>query len=147
MTTEKIEKERECYANAQTLVDLIDPANGLTVCYGKTLEVVRSEHPDAERMTVAEFCRRKAEQQRTPITWTETTEERYYEMLSVLPPACMRGGGFLVGEPYDHDAGNGQPRYDAFRSRGGRFEASSRPLTVAEFRLEVLAEADEGGTK
>ena len=29
-----------------------------------------------------------------------TTEERYWEMLEVLPPAHMMRGGFAVGEPY-----------------------------------------------
>jgi hypothetical protein len=32
----------------------------------------------------------------------ECTEERYDEMLGILPPALMLGKGFLVGEPFDH---------------------------------------------
>ena len=45
--------------------------------------------------------------------WIETTEERYDEMLGVLPPAYWSSIGFLVGEPMDHNA-NGQPRFSAF---------------------------------
>ena len=48
----------------------------------------------------------------TAITWIETTEERYYEMLGVLPPASqgsMIGAhGFQVGEPMDHNE-RGEP--------------------------------------
>jgi len=32
----------------------------------------------------------------------ECTEERYNEMLGVLPPALWLAKGFLVGEPHDH---------------------------------------------
>ena len=90
-------------------------------------------------MSVDEFCAWKAERQRTPITWAATTEERFMEMLEVLPPAdgTHGYGAFLVGEAYDHDAGNGQPRYQAYRQRGKEFFAGNRPMTRAEFREEV----------
>ena len=32
----------------------------------------------------------------------ECTEERWDEMLGVLPPALWIAKGFLVGEPFDH---------------------------------------------
>ena len=32
----------------------------------------------------------------------ECSEERYDEMLGVLPPALWLSKGFLVGEPFDH---------------------------------------------
>lgn len=37
--------------------------------------------------------------------WIEVTEERYDEMLGVLPPEIMTGLGFLVGEPSDRPHG------------------------------------------
>ncbi|MGH2619536.1 MAG: hypothetical protein ACRDHG_03045, partial [Anaerolineales bacterium] len=61
-------------------------------------------------------------------TWTEATQEHYYEMLEILPPAIMTGLGFLVGEPFDHN-GAGQPR-----EIGGKFYEATEVLTVAEFR-------------
>ena len=45
-------------------------------------------------------------------------EERYREMMECLPPAAYRRDGFLVGEPQDHDAETGEPRYEAFIRRG-----------------------------
>ena len=66
-------------------------------------------------------------------TWTKITKERYWEMLEILPPACMTGNGFLVGEPWDHNS-DGQPRFAAFvEIDGDHFEASG-PMTVAEFK-------------
>jgi len=130
-----------CFASRErgTIIDVLHPTTGLTVCYGRNLANVREEYPDAEEMSVEEFCVWKAERQRTPITWEPSTEERFEEMLCVLPPAAWDhgAGGFLVGEPYDHDAGNGQPRYQGFREFGGKYYQSSRPMTRAEFKNEL----------
>lgn len=128
-----------CIASRQkaTIIDAINPETGRTVCYGKTLADCREEYPDAEMMTVEEFCSWKAEQQRTPITWEPTTAERFDELRNVLPPAAYRFGGFLVGEPTDHDAGNGLPRFDAYRQWGRNYYASSRPMTRPEFRAAI----------
>jgi len=153
-TAEKIEKlvkfsvmdcER-CYASKKSghIIDTIRPWDGLTWYNGHTLEQIQAEDPDAEEMGVDEFCAWKAAQQRTPITWTPTTGERYDEMLGCLPPALMLRGGFLVGEPCDHDAGNGQPRFQAFRVRSlhdeNIFEVASRPMTRTEFRAQIGGE-------
>lgn len=144
--TEKIEKVlkisdcERCFVSKakSTIIDTLHPITGLTVCYGKTLEDCRAEYPDAEEMSVTEFCAWKAAQQRTPITWKETTAERFDEMLECLPPAGYGPGpAFLVGEPWDHDAGNGQPRFEAYRQRGELYEVSSRPMTRAEFKAET----------
>ena len=137
----------QCVASKQnsTAIDVIHPNTGRTLHYGKTLAQCREEYPDAEIMTVDAWCEWKAAQQRTPITWSETTQKRFWEMLEVLPPAAGTPGfrAFLVGEPWDHDAGNGQPRFQAFRKHQGRFEVASRPMTRAEFH----AECDEAGTR
>ncbi len=66
------------------------------------------------------------------ITWKLTTEERYMEMLCVLPPEYMNANGFLVGEPTDHR--EGQPRYAAFRHDGGGHYEATEPCTLAEFQ-------------
>ena len=70
------------------------------------------------------------------IEWKETTEERFWEMLGVLPPAIMLKGAFLVGEPYDHND-IGYPRFQGFRQEGEKFFESSRPITHAEFKKEI----------
>jgi hypothetical protein len=44
---------------------------------------------------------------------TRVTEEKYDEMLGVLPPAYWNGNLFLVGEPFDHDE-QGRARFDAY---------------------------------
>jgi hypothetical protein len=59
------------------------------------------------------------------------------DMLNVLPPAIMLTNGFLVGEPYDHEADTGKPRFDGFKQMGGKFYAASRPMTREEFKKEV----------
>jgi hypothetical protein len=65
--------------------------------------------------------------------WKLITEERYDEMLGVLPPALQTGLGFLVGEPYDHDA-QGRPRFTGFVCLGEHFFESDSPMTCIEFR-------------
>lgn len=67
------------------------------------------------------------------MNWQHTTAERYDEMLGVLPPALWLAHGFLVGEPWDHDA-QGRPRFAAFVCVDGQHFESSRPMTAAEFR-------------
>ncbi|MDX9975438.1 MAG: hypothetical protein RBU21_20795, partial [FCB group bacterium] len=115
----------------------LHPDTGLTWYYGETLSECQVEYPDAEEMTVTEFCEWKAAQQRTPIEWKPTTRERFWEMLECLPPAAFIGAAFLVGEPFDHNALTGAPRFQAFRQRGDVYECGSRPMTAAEFRVEI----------
>ena len=69
-----------------------------------------------------------------PIKWIETTEEKYNEMMNVLPPAVMMVGGFLVGEPWDHDGENHAARYEAFvKTQDGKFMVSDGPVTARQF--------------
>ncbi len=76
------------------------------------------------------------------ITWNRTTEERYDEMMGVLPPAYWGSGGFLVGEAFDHRTcqitGRIAATYDAFVRVGEDFYNASAPLTIAEFRAAGL---------
>lgn len=73
--------------------------------------------------------------------WKRVSKARYWEMLEVLPPAVMGGGGFMVGEPYDHSA-EGYPRFAAFRQIGDQFFEASEPMTIKEFRQIVPRAAD-----
>lgn len=127
---------------SRTVIDFINPETGLTQIFGKSLGVVREEHPDAEEMSFDAFCEWKSQLQNFPIAWEPTTGDRFEDALNVLPPALQIGGGFLLGEPADHDAKTGSPRYQAFRQRGEIFEASNRPMTRAEFRQEMRPEGD-----
>lgn len=69
------------------------------------------------------------------VTWIETTEERYDDMLGAVPPASMDGrGAFLLGEPYS-DRG-GKPTFHAFKREKGVYYASSEPVTFAEFKAD-----------
>jgi hypothetical protein len=66
----------------------------------------------------------------------EVTEERYDEMLDMLPPALWVGKGFLVGEPFDHRkcniTGKMSATYTAFFHAKGRYFEGD-PMTTAEF--------------
>lgn len=68
--------------------------------------------------------------------WEQVSEERYDEMLGVLPPAVYTSHGFLVGEPFDHDANN-RPRFQAYVQIDGNFYGAKGPMTVAEFRAST----------
>ena len=131
-----------------TAIDLVHPITGRTIYGNKTLAEIKAERPeyaDAELLPFDEFSRQVAERQHSPIKWEATTEEAYTYGLEVLPPAAWVRGGFLVGEPYDHDAGNGQPRFQAFRHKGDQYEKANRPMTRAEFR-QAMANDNQQGT-
>jgi len=56
----------------------------------------------------------------SPREGQEVEEDIYYEMLDVLPPARMKGGAFLVGEPYDFNE-KGEYTYECFDSKKGKY--------------------------
>jgi hypothetical protein len=64
------------------------------------------------------------------------SKAKYWEMLEILPPAAMAGGGFLVGEPWDHDE-DGNPRFEAYFERGGKHYVATVPMTHADFKKEL----------
>lgn len=143
---EKIEKHVKATANMMdcemafavpgedSLIDCINPDTGRSWINDETLEQIRLRYPLAEVMKIDDFCAAKAAKQDSPVEWSETTAENYNDMLEVLPPALWERGGFLVGEPWDHHATNGQPRFAAFVQRGGKYYEASRPMTRAEFK-------------
>ena len=127
----------ECFAiPGQTMIDVINPVSGKTAIYGKTLEECRTEkgYEQAERMTIEAYCQGKAIAQTPPVTWETITENKYWEMYECLPPIHVAGRGFMVSEPWDHHALTGTPMYGAYRKRGEVYEASTRPMTVKEWK-------------
>jgi hypothetical protein len=66
----------------------------------------------------------------------ECTEERYDEMLGILPPQLWLAKGFLVGEPFDHRRckiiKKVLPTYTAFFFAFRRFYEGD-PMTEPEF--------------
>lgn len=123
----------------ESVIDMRHPETGRSMVYGHTLEEIQARYPGAEVVDFAVWIAAKAERQHTPVVWRPCSAERYEDMLNVLPPAAHERGGFLVGEPWDHDAGNWQPRYAAFRRQGAAFYESDRPVTRAEFRACLSA--------
>ena len=121
-------------------VDIIHPITGRMIYGGKTVAECIADNPGAVVMTFDELTSQIAERQHTPIVWEPSTYEAFDYGLNVLPPAIWIRGGFMVGEPCDHDAETGQPRFQAFRERGDIYERASRPMTRAEFREIFSAE-------
>jgi len=64
-----------CFASvaSDTIIDVVNPDTGRTGIYSKDLDECRKEYPDAQLMTIQDWCEQKAKRQDTPIIWTETT--------------------------------------------------------------------------
>lgn len=122
---------------AGNLIDVINPNTGKSSVYGETLDQIRKRYPTAEIVEIDAWEIAKGAKQDQPVQWKDTTEERYFEMLNCLPPAAMFSGYFLVGEPWDHHAVSGRPRYAAFGHIHGRYVEASRPMTIAELKALV----------
>lgn len=123
---------------SDSIIDCIRPDTGRSWHYGENLDEIRVRYPGAQIVNMEEHFKAKATRQDTPIVWTETTKEVYWEMLEVLPPAAMGNGGFLVGEPWDHHAKTGQPQFAAYREKGDKYWTANRPITRKEFAAEML---------
>ena len=138
----------DCYAvpRAGHIIDAIDPTTGLTFHYQKSAAAVLAANPGAIRLPLEDWSQARAALQRTPIIWDPSSADQYDAMLGCLPPIDWTAAGFLVGEPDDHDAGNGQPRFQAYRciatGTTPRYYRASRPLTRAEFTRELASHAE-----
>ena len=81
------------------------------------------------------------------VTFKRCTEERYNEMLGVLPPALWIAKGFLVGEPTTHRlcnvTGAVTATYAAFIEYEGRFYEGP-DMTFAEFKRYDLNNLPDG---
>jgi len=67
------------------------------------------------------------------------TEERYWYMLEIVPPAIMDGKGFCVGEPYSHRECTAthkydQPTFSAFFQLGSKYYEAAEPMTLGEYK-------------
>lgn len=119
------------------IIDYIVPGTGRGGYSGEDLAEIRLRYPRAEIVNLAEFRAAIEAREAYPVEWSEVDEERYDEMLCILPPAVHTAGGFMVGEASDHHGPGGAVRFAAYVARGGKFYAASRAMTVAEFRAEV----------
>ena len=87
-----------------------------------------------------------AKRQKNPeITWSNISEETYWEQLGVLPPAQHRHGWFLMGE----EMGGYYPEYTYLAYRwlnGDKFQKANRPITIKEFNnaLDKYLSANKG---
>jgi hypothetical protein len=131
---------QECYTlpDFDGMTDTIHPITGLTTYGGKSEADVRKEHPTILRMTVEAFCQKKAELQNAAVEWMPTDQATYYDRLEALPPEFMDGSRFLLGEPMDHCAKSGLPRFEGYCARNGRYFYTSRPVTVRDFKVLAL---------
>jgi hypothetical protein len=75
------------------------------------------------------------------MNWTETTEERFFDMLGCVPPAAVGGGGtlgadhaFQVGEASNHVGG--RPTFATFYRTVDKYYESAQPMTFREFAAE-----------
>lgn len=72
------------FAEGLSCIDFINPTTGKSAINGETLEQVRVRYPEAEIIEVYEFIDKKEKTLCSdPV---EITEEKYIEMLEVLPP-------------------------------------------------------------
>lgn len=120
--------------NLLSVIDFVHPITESGLYSDETLAEVRKRYPTAEIVRFADWQARKAAVQDRAVEWREVTADEYHDQLGSLPPAAYREDGFLVGEPTDHHAASGKPRYQAYRIRGGKYFASSRAMTIEEFK-------------
>lgn len=72
------------------------------------------------------------------LTWKEIDEERYHDMLGVVPPVVWNDVGFLLGEAENHrqctECGKFMPVFKPFIERNGKFYEGTVAITVLEFQ-------------
>lgn len=120
---------------ANSVIDFVHPATGLSCVNGETLEQIRLRHPEAELLLLDDYMNAKIARQNTPIEWLDSDVDTYGEQRDCLPPEAYSTdySAFMVGEPWDHSAETGQPRFIAYRKHAGKYQRASRPMTVKEF--------------
>lgn len=112
--------------------------NGVTIWEKETIADVRKRYPSAEVYEFDSWIQAMVERENTPVTWEETTEDKFNYALECLPPAFIGNGGFLVGEACDHHSRNGSPRYQGYKKKGDKYMASSRPITIREMKESTI---------
>jgi len=76
--------------------------------------------------------------------WLETSESTYWDQLECVPPACMKGGGFMVGEAATHNE-RGIPVHAAFVEYNGRYFCKNDAITnfnIGKYRTEIIAQIE-----
>lgn len=76
--------------------------------------------------------------------YAPTTQDWYEYSFDVLPPYFIRGGGFAVSEPLDHDWQTDEPIYFGYLEYAGRYYQAVGTLpelqsTFARIKTEVAA--------
>ena len=110
-----------------TIIDLV--RNGLTVCFGKSLDTVREEYPRAEIMPLDKAIEMidKAEAALYLVPAEEIKKGKFIEMLDVLPPMnwimkpegqCFALCEFQSGSYTSHYCETGGKYYHAIRKYG-----------------------------
>lgn len=118
---------------------LLHPGTGRSIYGGETLEEIQKQYPTAIKMNYKEYAAERTARLNGPVTWNEITEAQFDEWLDCVPPVAFDGNSFMVGEPADHFGPNGAVRYQACFRRGGKHYASSRAMTVLEFKAARVA--------
>lgn len=116
------------------VIDVIHPVTGLSWINGESFDQMKLRYPEIKIVNMREWFNAKGERQDSPVAWVEITADKFDEYLCCLPPISYGQGRFLVGEPSDHHASSGAPRYHACVSQDGKHYTSNRPLTVKEFK-------------
>jgi len=79
-----------------------------------------------------------------PVYFKPCTEDRYNEMLNMMPPAVFTSSGFMVGEAWTHrecEINNTVlPAFAAFVRLHGQHYESTGPMTIPEFRAITRAD-------
>lgn len=131
-------------ADRDTAIDAINPETGRSWYAGETLEQIQARYPGASIMSWDEYEAAKWAKENTPVKWVRISQARYDDLFECLPPRAVARSAFMVGEPTDHYGNGGSARFQACKEQRGRYYASSRPLTVAEFRELFGGMAREG---
>ena len=109
--------ERPFKGHYQSLT-VIDEQGKEIVLYsdGKTIEEYLKERPTMEAVTMEEADKLIDNFHNSMVTdWQEISEERYYDMLEVLPPCKYENGKFHVSERITGDL------VSWFKCDGGKF--------------------------
>ena len=124
-----------CFANINDhcIDDLINMETKTGVYSKKSIPELQKDNPTAKVMKISEWSQIRHNRQNTPVQWVASTAANYDYALGCLPPIAYNGSGFLIGEPYDHDALTGKPRFTAHIMRGDKFFKSDRPMTIERF--------------
>ena len=137
----RVEDIEQCYyqPGKPGIIDYVHPNTGKSAIGGKSLEEIRLEYPGAE---VGNFSEVVDQQDAYWITDPqEITEERWYEMLEVLPPVRWEAGdGYETFMLSERTSGNITAIFCRIGERRFEFQGSVfMPLSGILGKCEPLA--------